>query len=129
MNSVHTSYVVHRYVMEPGDGTRYVFSFFPINMKEKQSDQTLSGVHHGMWLSIEMPSQSMAMTIPLDAVIGMSTNNDDNFVDYIRGKAPQMDRYTICAVLLALSVLYYDITDINNAMKEMLRVPEILFKK
>lgn len=130
MNNVMTPYKVYRYVIEPGDGTRYVFSFIPYLSEIPEAHPTLTGVSgRAVWLSIEMPSRTMTINMPYPAIQHMASSGRSDIVDYIHSKASYMDIYTICAVLLAISVLYNEPEAIEKAGKEMLRTPDILFPK
>jgi hypothetical protein len=131
----HSVFKLHRYLLEPGDGTRYCFSFhvhegasvYNSVTREAPINLLIPGVdpegREYITLIIHSPG-SGSYELSKDSL----KNIEGHYVHYVVGKM-NADPYTVCAILLALSILVGNPTEIEEACKEMLKVKEILYSK
>lgn len=143
---------LHLYSLEPGDGTRYQFGFFrydhdaigrvntfsyerkgdskiPVEVDVKIHDN-LGVITTGIGptgkqyvrVFICMSHSQGAHDLMLESV----RNPDDGLLGYCLGHMANVDKYTMAAVLFALSKLVDQPYAISKAQQEMLRAPELL---
>jgi hypothetical protein len=123
---------LHRYLLEPGDGTRYCFSFHThqgayvhgSESREAPMNSLITGVdpegEEYITFIIHSPG-SGSYELRKDSL----KNIESHYVNYVVGKV-NADPYTVCAILLALSILIGNPIEVEKACKEMLKVKEIL---
>jgi hypothetical protein len=122
-----TTYI---YRMEPGDGTRYVFTLtdletvggmFSDNGLQEPDSKDLVGADHTYALLSVMQPGNGAYPFSKHALAHPSRY----YVRYMREKMCA-DEYTLAAVLLACSVLVGDPYDLTGAAERMLLAPRLL---
>jgi len=144
---------VYWYALEPGDGTRYQFGIInfqysfetgfrfesektdtkvndyfvrtPVSYREGDSGVVFQGIGSGrdyVLVIVDMPSGQGVYPIMKQALLEI----DRHTVNYYKGHTnDRMMSSTIAAILLAVSVLWQDPNNIQGALEEMLRWPEI----
>lgn len=116
------TFPMRRYVLEPGDGTRYDFSITACS----EHNSTLTGVGDGkdfVTLTIYSTLGCGSYEVRRDAL----RHPESHFIGYLRSHSFCMvPEYTIAAVLLAASVLIDKPLSLNDAMDEMLKAKELL---
>ena len=140
--------MIKHYVIEPGDATRYHFwighcdtATVHQTIKWEQNGELdgtyniapyypFSGVGDGSRfavIGIDMLSNTGFAIIDKQNLI---SGVDEGLIDYfIEHSNSQLDRYTVCAVLLACQVLVQDPLFLSKAAKAMLNMSEILTPK
>jgi hypothetical protein len=122
---------VNWYALEPGDGTLYRFAYVCLgslndNRWTGRFGHIFPGVGDGssyVGVLINMPSGQGFYELMIDSI----REPHAGFVSYVQGHMPGVrDRYTVAAVLMALSVLVDNPTDYNGACEAMLRAREIM---
>jgi len=135
---------MYRYMLQPGDGTAYNFYIVHFHLPltalciEAKTGETIApmSLHHlvagvGDW---DMAEDNFVMLgICMSASQGSyevrksSLRNPlPHFIDYLRGKMPGVDPYTLAAVVLAAGVLVDKPDALLEAAEAMLRAPELL---
>jgi len=107
----------YHYSLEPGDVTRYTFSFCPllVDSDPEKAEAIYPGATSGAFqLVIMMASSSACGLVPY-----MDTDRD-GLVGYMRGHGFQhADEYTLRIILAAMDVLIHRPLDIEGAMEAM----------
>ena len=101
-----------RYVMEPGDGTRYDFSIC-------ECPSFVEGTHGGGFYTLVIHMASSSGAVDLWNYITMES------VGYVLGRMAWCQRYTVIAVLLAFIELMGG-GSVEDASAAMLRAPEYM---
>ena len=135
---------MHRYSLQPGDGTRYDFYIAPFrlpptafcieaNTGEITSPVPLYKLVHGVGTWQEAEEDFVMLGICMPASQGSYEvrksslrNPHPHFIDYLRGKMPGVNPYTLAAVVLAARVLVDKPDALLEAAEAMLRAPELL---
>lgn len=121
---------IHHYKLEPGDMTMYRFSIMSLPPIPGEAYTISDGVGDRpldyIWLAINMPGGVGLGTVPIYALEELPTRH---IVGYLQGPGHgfgSVQTYTLLAVLLAAQVLVKDYNAVEEAAKNMLRVPEWL---
>ena len=138
MAELHTSY----YELQPGDATRYMFHitwpepifsgncYFvdtdtgqagetdPARLIDAEDEHVLISIHMPYWQGIYPTSKAALRHLIPEHVAYMA--------GHMGAKPKTGPFYTVCAVLLACSVLVDSPTELHRACEEMLRAKELL---
>lgn len=136
MRAAAGNLLMNRYQIQPGDCTRYEFylvpllTFHPIAMagydrRVGDLGDVVAGVNEEFYtLGICMDSSQGSCEFRKSQL----ANPTASFIGYAAGKLRHVDKYTLVAVILAVSVLVVDPLDLEGAAAKMLEVPEWLDK-
>ena len=139
MQQSRTTGTINRYMLQPGDGTRY--EFFIVDLSEpggtwtqlgdaKETwtggwSPTIEGVgsgHDYVTIGICMPGVQGVYEMQREALKNLYPHHVEYLHSHMNLKRKQ---YTVAAVLLAASVLIHDPDDLTGACAAMLKVHEL----
>lgn len=134
MNQVRENNILN-FMLEPGDATCYRFGIQWLDdLSQTQAYTLASGLGDTpwayVWVSIYMAGGSGVFVVSTGSLAYFAEKEDTSLLDYLQSYghgAEAIDRYTLCAVLLAVNSLVHDLS-MDKACKEMLRAREILMK-
>lgn len=146
MRQSMTKFKMHRYRLQPGDGTAYEFFLAPIcrpaphdvRCVEAETGEEIVPVflHEivtgvGTWIEAAEDFITLGICMPGHQgtyEVRKSSLRDprSHFVGYLSGKMGGLYPYTVAAVVLAASVLVDEPMALEKAAEAMLRAPELL---
>ena len=121
----------YTYAFEPGDATRYRFSFYDNEQivetmgeyRQTETSMLIPGAGKDyVTLIIQMPSYSGSYEFHIESIRRLHLP----FIHYAAGKLSGCDLYTVAAVMLAMRVLVDNPWATQKAARAMLQAPELL---
>lgn len=126
MNQAHGLVNMHRYMLQPGDATKYRFFLADlVSLIEVQGTlgQLISGTNRNyLTIGICMPGSQGTYEMRRNEVRDPSRS----LAQYLAAHMGNADLYTVCAVLLAASVLVDDPDNLQKACEKMLEAHQMM---
>jgi hypothetical protein len=128
MKQIHVPTTLHCYNLEPGDATSYRFGMV---LPDKETSKAFSGLGDGQSYAlvyIDMTGNGWTYVGKWD-LTSYPLGKIPMFVMHgAMSRLPQVDKYTVMAIWLALQVLVKDPNDIEGACKNMLNAADYAAK-
>ena len=119
---------IDRYMMMPGDGTKYRFGYSRVSMCDNPviiGDGVTMNPSDYIWFYVDMRGGCGVSIVHKSGVRQVA--REPHIIGYLQGKGmDNVDEYTLIAVLLALSVLIDEPSNLEDAAKKMLNAGHIL---